>query len=197
MILVALLLASAPPEAAPLPQENLLRGPARCVLRYLEAVRMAGPRAAEVPRAGARRVVVRETAYAAARRLTAPDALAEIARASGDGQVHPLAPWQEAAGGRVLERFQLLAVRRATHGAAIVTVREVFWQAREPDEPLAREVSEYLVARVGGAWRVVARRPGGAFDDAEIAGYAGWFDPPPEAGPLSRPDAGSEAAVSR
>jgi hypothetical protein len=44
-------------------------------------------------------------------------------------------------------------------------------------ERLAESVSEYLAARVGGAWRVVDRQPGGRFTDAAIAaGYAGYWD---------------------
>ena len=48
-LLVAATLATAPagPERAPPAPENLLAGPARCVLRYLEAVRLAGPRMTE------------------------------------------------------------------------------------------------------------------------------------------------------
>lgn len=176
MLLLALLVAATPaqdvtPASHP---ENLLRGPARCALRYLEAVRLAGPRAAEVVRA--RPSPARPAEWAAVRRLIAPRALDEIARA-GD-EVHPLAPWRET-GARVLERFQLLAVRRAPLGSAVVTAREVWWAPADPDAPLAPVVSEYLVARVDGAWRVVARRPAGAFADEEVASrYAGWFDGP-------------------
>jgi hypothetical protein len=57
-------------------------------------------------------------------------------------------------------------------------VKERYWLP-QPDRALARAVSEYLVARVNGEWRVVDRRPGGTFDDAALAaGYAGWFDEP-------------------
>ncbi len=80
---------------------------------------------------------------------------------------------------RVLESFQLLAARRAPLGAAVVTVRERYWLGAA-DASLRRAVSEYLVARVKGQWRVVDRRPGGAFDDAAIAtGYEGFFDAGP------------------
>jgi CelD/BcsL family acetyltransferase involved in cellulose biosynthesis len=174
MLLLSLLLAAAPAQDVPAPSappENLLRGPARCVLRYLEAVRVAGPRAAEVR---ARPTAVRVGDWDAVRRLIAPRTLDEIGRGAQDA--HPLAPWVESAW-RVLETFQLLAVRRAPLGAAVVTVRELFWLRREPGAPLGQAVSEYLVARVGGEWRVVARKPGGAFDDEEVqARYAARFD---------------------
>jgi hypothetical protein len=40
-------------------------------------------------------------------------------------------------------------------------------------------VSEYLVARVGGEWRVIDRRVSGRFEDREIAErYPGRFDRP-------------------
>jgi hypothetical protein len=181
----------APPllvAAAPAP-ENLLAGPARCVLRYLDAVRLAGPRtterrpvrsAAAGSRASVARAAEAESArWAPVRALTAPRTLEEISRRRAQGETHPLAPWDEAARDRVLDSFQLLAVRRAPRGAAVVTVRERFWRG-DRDGPLERDVSEYLVGRVNGAWRVVDRRPGGAFDDAALAdGYAGFFDAAP------------------
>lgn len=107
----------------------------------------------------------------------APRTLEEIARATALGQDHPLAPWRDAARARVLESFQLVAVRRAPRGSAVVTVKERFWR---PGGALERVVSEYLVARVGGEWRVVDRSPGAAFDDVAVdARYAGFFDDPP------------------
>lgn len=168
-LLLALALASPPAPGAP--RENLLRGPARLVIRYLDAVRLAEPRAVEMT--GARRSD-RETAFADARRLTAPRTLADIGRAEERGEAHPLAFWRDA-GPRVLEGFQLLAVRRAARGAVVVTVEERRWTA-PAGAGLARSASEYLVARVGGEWRVVARRPGGRFDDAAIAAYQGYWD---------------------
>jgi hypothetical protein len=155
------------------PRENLLAGPARCVLRYLDAVRHAGPR----PPLATRRPEVREKDYARARALTAPRTLEEIARRAASGEDHPLAPWREAARQRVLESFQLVAVRRAPRGAAVVTVKERFW--RPAGAELERTTSEYLVARVAGEWRVVDRSPGRAFEDAAVAeGYGGFFDDP-------------------
>jgi hypothetical protein len=160
-------------EAPPPPPENLLAGPARCVLRYLAAVRIAGPRVASFHRGGP---PPDPRAYAEARRLTAPRTLEEIDHRTARGEDHPLAPWRDAARSLILESFQLLAVRRAPLGAAIVTVNERFWLG-DPDAPLDRTVSEYLVARVDGQWKVVDRRPGGTFEDAAIAdGYAGFFD---------------------
>jgi hypothetical protein len=68
----------------------------------------------------------------------------------------------------VLHSFQLLAARRAPLGAVIVTVTERFARPGE-DEPLARAVSEYLVVRIRGDWRLADRRPGGAFDPEALA----------------------------
>lgn len=182
MPILALLIAAAAaqPVPPPAPPENLLRGPARCVLRYLDAVRRSGPPAPTARSRGA--LAVRERDYERARLLTAPRARAAADRAAASGADHPLAPWRDAARGQVLESFQLLAVRRAPRGAAVVTVRERFWQASDLAAPLARSVSEYLVARVDGEWRVVDRRPGAAFDDAAVtADYQGWFDDPASA----------------
>jgi hypothetical protein len=164
------------PERAAPAAENLLAGPARCLLRYLDAVRLAGPRTTE---SRASRAATDSSRWAAVRALTAPRTLDEIARRGERGAGHPLAPWEDAARGRVLDSFQLLAVRRAPRGAAIVTVWERYWLG-DRDGPLERDVSEYLVGRVNGAWRVIDRRPGGTFDDAALArGYEGFFDAAP------------------
>jgi hypothetical protein len=176
-LLVAASVASAslaPAEAARAP-ENLLVGPARCVLRYLDAVRLAGPRPLA---ANARPPEARERDYVRARALVAPRTIEEIARRAALGEDHPLAPWRDAARARVLESFQLVAVRRAPRGAAVVTVKERFWR---PGAALDRVVSEYLVARVGGEWKIVDRSPGAPFDDVAIdERYAGFFDDPPD-----------------
>jgi hypothetical protein len=154
--------------------DNLLVGPARCLLRYLEAVRHAGPRP---ERSTGRLPAPDEREYAAARALTAPRTLEVIERQVEQGQDHPLAPWREAARAHVLESFQLMAVRRAPLGAAVVTVAESFW--RPPGNELERSVSEYLVARVHGEWKVVDRTPGQAFEDEVVRdAYAGFFDDP-------------------
>jgi hypothetical protein len=156
------------------PPENLLVGPTRCLLRYLEAVRQAGPRP---QRPSGRLPAPKEKDYAAARALTAPRTLEEIDRRAAAGDEHPLAAWRAAARAEVLESFQLVAVRRAPQGAAIVTVAENFW--RPPGTVLERMVSEYLVARVHGEWKVVDRSPGQAFDDDTLQdAYAGFFDAP-------------------
>jgi hypothetical protein len=178
LLLVALFTTGSPTPAEPVP-ENLLAGPVRCVLRYLDAVRLAGPRAVVV-RHG-RLPAPDERAYTPVKRLIAPRTLEEIERWAARGVDHPLAPWRDAASARILETFHLLAVRRAPHAAAVVTVGERFWRGTA-DGALERIVSEYLVARVAGAWRVVDRRAGSAFDDVEIAeGYAGFFDAAPVA----------------
>jgi hypothetical protein len=156
--------------------ENLLAGPARCVLRYLDAVRQAGPRVPFVAKGKA--PDARERDYVGANAFVAPRTLQEISRRSAAGEDHPLAAWREASRARVLESFRLVSVRRAPRGAAIVTVVERLWEP--PATALGREVSEYLVGRVEGRWRVVDRRAGASFDDASIdGGYAGFFDAPP------------------
>ncbi len=155
--------------------ENLLAGPTRCVLRYLEAVRQAGPRVPSVPKGKA--PDARERDYGGANALVAPRTLEEIARRAAAGEEHPLAVWREASRSRVLESFRLVSVRWAPRGAAIITVVERLWEP--PAAELAREVSEYLVGRVDGQWRIVDRRRGAPFDDAVIdAAYAGFFDAP-------------------
>ncbi len=153
--------------------ENLYSGPARCVLGYLDAVRLAGPTG---PHIGTAHPGPRD--YRAARALTAPRALAEADRSATRGLEHPLAPWVAAGRGEVLESFSLLEVRRAPRGAAVVTVRER-WRRAGPGRSLGLSASEYLVARVGGEWRVIDRREGGHFlDDDVLKGYRGWFDEP-------------------
>ncbi len=175
---LALLLAAtvAAPAGAPArAPENLLAGPARCVLRYLDAVRRAGPHPPLVPKGKAPEAS--ERGYEAAKAFVAPRALREVARSVAAGEDHPLAPWREASRARVLESFQLVAVRRAPLGAAVVTVVERVWTPHLAS--LGRQVSEYLVGRVDGAWRIVDRRAGAAFDDAAVEGtYAGFFDAP-------------------
>ncbi len=174
-LLVAAIVAA--PEGVPPPRapENLLAGPARCVLRYLEAVRRAGPRVPSVRRGKA--PDAREADYVGANALVAPRTLEEIDRLAAAGEDHPLAAWREASRAHVLESFQLMSVRRAPRGAAIVTVLERVWEPPAPE--LARQVSEYLVGRVGGRWRVVDRREGSAFEDTAVdRAYAGFFDAP-------------------
>ncbi|HVI94668.1 MAG TPA: hypothetical protein VM753_11720 [Anaeromyxobacter sp.] len=152
-LLISLLL------AAPA-RESSLRDAARVVVRYLDAVRLAAPRAAD-------RSLPHAAAYADATRLVAPRALAELEAAEARGAEHALAFWRQAARGRVLETFQLVAVRRAPGEAAVVTVEERL-SSRERAALVATR-SEYLVARIDAEWRVVARRPGGQFDDAAVA----------------------------
>jgi hypothetical protein len=174
LVVVLLLAATGSPSGLP-GGENLFRGPARCVLSYLEAVRLAGPRG---PVLGRHRRPL-EQDYRAARALIAPRTLAEIDHLTSRGQEHPLASWRAAAEGLVLESFSLLEVRRAPRGAAVVTARERWRQDGSPS--LGVTVSEYLVARVGGEWKVVDRRTGERFQERDIAeGYNRWFDEPPE-----------------
>jgi hypothetical protein len=175
LVLLLLVVASGPAHpTSPDAGENLFRGPARCVLGYLEAVRLAGPRGRALPRGASRAL---EQSYRAARALTAPRALQEADRQVARGQGSPLAPWRDAAAGAVLESFSLLEVRRAPLGAAVVVVRERIRRDGEPS--LGLSWSEYLVARVGGDWKVVDRRVSERFQDREISEqYSGWFDAP-------------------
>jgi hypothetical protein len=184
-LLVALALAALPaaeappaPEARPAAvvpaQGNLLLGPARLLVRYLEAVRLAGPRAIDL--AGAHPGGP-ASAYAEVRRLMAPRTLAEIARRETRGEDHPLAFWHGAARARVLEGFQLVSIRRAGRGAVVASVEEREWTGTPEDGAVSQRVSEYLVAPVGGEWRVVDRRPGGAFDEGDVDAYDGFWDP--------------------
>lgn len=183
-LLVAIVLTASPEPAAPAeraerpPRENLLQGPARVVLRFLDAVRLAGPRG---PIRAGTAIPARADQYAAATRFTAPRTREELLRRDAAGEPHPLAFWREAAGARVLDSFQLLAVRRGTRATAIVTVEERYLDAATGGKRLVRTVSEYLVGRAGGEWRVVDRREGGAFDARAIAGYDGFWDEPASA----------------
>ena len=173
LALLVLLAATAAPPGTP-GAENLFRGPARCVLGYLEAVRVAGPHGPVL----ARQRRPAEQDYRAARALIAPRTLVEIDRLAGRGEDHPLAPWRAATRGVILESFSLLEIRRAPRGSAVVTAREQWRQ--DGTASLGVTVSEYLVARVGGEWKVVDRRTGAAFQEREIAeGYVRWFDDPP------------------
>jgi hypothetical protein len=187
-LLAALLLAVEPASAATAPAavardagasaafasagrpEDLLRGPARAALRFLDAVRIAGPRVDARGRASR----PSEAEYAKAKALLSPRTHEEIAARED----HPLAFWREAARGRVLEWFQLLGVRRGPRGTVLVLVDERTWLADAPAAPPERIVSEYLVAREGAAWRVAGRRPGGAFDDETAQAVAAAFDAP-------------------
>jgi hypothetical protein len=173
LAILVVLLAAGPGPAGPGGGENLFRGPARCVLSYLEAVRLAGPQGPALSRQ--RRPLERD--YRAARALIAPRTLAEIDRLASRGEDHPLAFWRAAARGLVLESFSLLEVRRAPRSAAVVTARERWRQDRASG--LGLTVSEYLVARVGGEWRVVDRRTGERFRERDLSeGYTAWFDEP-------------------
>lgn len=156
-------------------RENLLRGPARLVLRYLDAVRLAALHAGDLRPGKAK---PREVDLARANRLVAPRALADAERTASRGEEHPLAFWRYEALSS-LEGFQLLAVRRAPRSSVVVTVEERHRDPRADGGGLARTVSEYLVARVEGEWKVVGRRIGGRFDDESIlAAYDGWWDDP-------------------
>jgi len=127
--------------------------------------------------AGGRLRAPAERDYAHAKAFVAPATLEAMADHRARGDEHPLAFWREAAHGRVLESFQLLGVRRGPEGSVLVTVEERSWVAGSPGS-LARTASEYLVARVGSAWRVVDRRAGGTFDEAAVRSRAAAFDAP-------------------
>jgi hypothetical protein len=171
-----LALAAAPRAEGARPAADLPAA-ARCVARYLDAVRIAAPSPTAVR--PERVLAVVEEDWAAAKKLTAPRTLEEVAQRAARGERHDMAPWLAAGRDRFLESFQLLGARRAPLGAVVVTVRERFYVVGEGGERLDPLVSEYLAARVGGAWRVVDRRAGGRISDAEIeAGYEGFWDAP-------------------
>ena len=179
-LLLALALTASPGadgHAQGAPRENLLRGPARVVLRFLDAVRLAGPRG---PLRAGVAIPARADDYAAATRLAAPRTREELERMDAAGEAHPLAFWRDAARARVLDSFQLLAVRRAPRGTVVVTVEEYHLDPAADGRRLLRTVSEYLVAPVAGEWRIVDRRVGAAFDAQAIAGYDGYWDERPD-----------------
>lgn len=171
---VALAAAPVPADTGRPPPEDLLRGPARAALRFLDAVRVAGPRVDARGRAAR----PSEAAYARAKALLAARTLEAIAARATAGEDHPLAFWREAAAGRVLESFQLLGVRRGPRGTALVLVEERSWRAEAPAAPPIRSVSEYLVAREGPAWRVADRKTGGTFEEEDARAVAAGFDAP-------------------
>lgn len=169
-MILSLAVAAGQPGAG---DENLLHGPARCALSYLEALRRAGPYG---PVLAARKREL-DQQYRPVRALIAPRALDEIDHEESSGREHPLASWLAAARGVVLESFSLLEIRRAPRGAAVVTVRER-WR-RDAEAALRVTVSEYLVARVAGEWKVLDRRTGERFPERDVTErYASWFDPP-------------------
>lgn len=153
---------------------DLLRGPARALIRFLDAVRVAGPRVTP----GGRARAPAEGDYARAEALVAPSTREVIAASGTRGEAHPLAFWREAARGRVLESFQLVRVRRGPRGSALVAVEERTWRASAPSAPPERTTSEYLVGRIGAAWLVVDRRPGGTFEEDAVLSLAAAFDAP-------------------
>lgn len=156
------------------PPADLLRGPARAVIRFLDAVRLEGPRVEP----GGRARAATERDYARAKSLVAPSTLEAMAAHGARGEEHPLAFWREAARGHVLESFQLLGVRRGPEGTVLVAVEERTWRADAPAGRPVRTTSEYLVARVGSAWRVVDRRAGGTFEEEAVRARAAAFDAP-------------------
>lgn len=183
--LVALALAL-PAEAAPpspgapavrgSPSASALVAGTRAVGRYLDAVRLSGP--SPLASSPARVLPVSEEDYAPAKALTAPRTLEEIEARRARGEHHEMAPWLRADRDRLLESFDLLGARRAPRGAVVVTVRERYYVVGEGGTRLHAVVSEYLAARVGGAWRVVDRRADRRFSDDEIADrYPGYWDP--------------------
>jgi hypothetical protein len=175
-----LALAAAPAGAAPgetrsAPAPSVLYSGTRVVARYLDAVRLSAP--SPTASRPARVLPASESDYAPVKALTAPRTLEDVRAHLARGEPHGMAPWTRADRDRFLESFDLLGAHRAPRGAVVVTVRERFYVVGDGGERLAESVSEYLAARVGGAWRVVDRQPGGRFTDAAIAaGYAGYWD---------------------
>jgi hypothetical protein len=167
--LAALLVALAPAAARAAPEGGLL-GPARCVSDWLEELAAAArPR----PPAGRARPDADEARFARVRALLAPAAQAKLDR----DPRHPLAAWRALGAGGAFLGYELVRVRRAPAGAAVVVARER--TARAPDASPTVSTCTYLAAPVGDAWRVVDRRCGRDFGDAEVVAQAGGWDPPP------------------
>jgi hypothetical protein len=127
-----------------------LAAAARCVSEYLEAVSAAAPpRARPTGRAAAAEEPGR---WERARARLAPAALAAPDPAA------PLAPWKAFARGGTFLGYELLAVRRAPRGAAVVVARERL--AASPADDATERRCAYLVAPVAGAWRIADARCG-------------------------------------
>jgi len=174
---VLLLVASAArdraPRAAAAPGRPLLDA-ARTLMDYLDAIRLAEPdpgrAGAAAERNGSWRTRRADRA-ARALALLSPEARAAVAARDGREGPHPLAPGWAASRGRLLEEFRVARVRRAPGGRAVATVVERY-RSVAPDGALVSGTSDYLLAPVGGAWRIADRRPGGAFSDADLAALA-------------------------
>jgi hypothetical protein len=156
-----------------------LRGAVRCVWEYLEAVRLAAPAASIAGGRLPRLPHVDERRYAEVRRLTAPHTLSDI-----DGMVardveplHPMAPWTRARRHSFLLRFQILSARRVPRDAVVVAVSERYFHVARRAVEASHRLASYLVAPVGGSWRVVDRRSGLDFPDEDVdSGYSGYWD---------------------
>ncbi|MFL5262596.1 MAG: hypothetical protein ACJ79L_09400 [Anaeromyxobacteraceae bacterium] len=127
-----------------------LAAAARCVSEYLEAISAAAPPRAR-PRA---RAAAAEEAgrWDRARARLAPAALAAPDPAA------PLAPWKAFARGGAFLGYELLAVRRAPRGAAVIVARERL--AASPADDATERRCAYLVAPVAGVWRIADARCG-------------------------------------
>ncbi len=189
-MLLAVIAVVAGPGAAPARASNGLVAPARCVSDYLEAVAAAAPpRPRGVPPpptstgAGPR--------WTRARSYLAPRAAASLETAHAP---RPLAPWSTLGRDGAFLGYELLAVRRAPLGAAVVVAR--VRTARSPDAAPTVTVCAYLVGPVGRLWRIADERCDRDFADAEVASnYDGLWDEPDRRGggaPLVRGPLGRE-----
>jgi hypothetical protein len=101
------------------------------------------------------------------------------ALAAAEGRASAWAPWRAVAPGGAFLGYELLSVRRAPRGGAVVVARE---RTLPPTGSSAQEATcAYVVAPVGAAWKLVDRRGGRDFSDRELATrYASaWDDPGP------------------
>ncbi len=157
-----------------------LIAPVRCVSDYLEALASAAP----AHPVGTRRLPASTGAdrrWARLRSYVAPSTLAALDRALEVPD--PLAPWTALGASGAFLGYELLRARRAPRGAVVVSSIERTVRAPAANPEVVS--CAYLVAPSASAWRIVEKRCGRDFADAEVLrGYQGrWNEPPPREEP--------------
>ncbi len=150
-----------------------LAAPVRCVGDYLEAIAAAAPpRPRRAPPPATSHGT--ELRWGRARAYLAPRAAAKLDVAD---RPQPLAPWSTLGRDGAFLGYELLAVRRAPRGAVVVVSRERTEHTLGAAPSLA--TCGYLVAKVGGVWRIADKRCGEDFSDDEVvSNYQGYWDEP-------------------